>query len=82
MDRGTWQATVHGVAKSQQRVRQEFRGTEPPLSLIPDAQNSAPNVLRKIGSSQVAHWLGLQASHAVWGEGLIPGWGTKIPHAA
>ena len=92
MDRGAWRATVHGsqrVDKESDTTEQltlcyttiEFRGAEPPLSLIPDAQNNASNVLRKIGSSQVAHWLGLQASHAVWGEGLIPGWGTKIPHA-
>ena len=77
------------VAKSQDTTERltlcyttiEFRGAEPPLSLILEAQNSALNVLRRIWFSQVVQWLGLQASHAVRGEGVIPGWGTKIPHA-
>ena len=33
------------------------------------------------GTSSVVQWLRLRASTA-GGTGLIPGWGTKIPHAA
>ena len=33
------------------------------------------------GTSQVAQWLRLPASNA-GDTGLIPGWGTKIPHVA
>ena len=32
------------------------------------------------GSSQTIHWLRLSTSNAM-NKGLIPGWGTKIPHA-
>ena len=35
---------------------------------------------RLIGTSLVDQWLRLQASTA-GGNGLISGWGTKIPHA-
>ena len=34
-----------------------------------------------IGNSLVVQWIGLHASTA-GGTGLIPGWRTKIPHAA
>ena len=33
-----------------------------------------------VGTSLVVQWLGLHASTA-GGQGSIPGWGTKIPHA-
>ena len=33
-----------------------------------------------LGTSLVVQWLRLCASTS-WGTGLIPGWGTKIPHA-
>ena len=36
---------------------------------------------QRLGTSLVVQWLGLWASTA-GGVGLIPGWGTKIPHAA
>lgn len=35
----------------------------------------------RAGASLVAHWLRLGASSAR-GMDLIPGWGTRIPHAA
>ena len=35
---------------------------------------------KSLGNSVLVQWLGLQASTAE-GTGLIPGWGTKIPHA-
>ena len=38
-------------------------------------------IYTKIGTSLVVQWLRLCASNA-GGTGLIPGWGTKIPHAA
>ena len=34
-----------------------------------------------MGTSLAVQWLRLHASNA-GGTGLIPGWGTKIPHAA
>ena len=36
--------------------------------------------INKLGTSLVVQWLRLRASTA-GGTGLIPGWGTKIPHA-
>ena len=34
-----------------------------------------------LGTPLVVQWLGLCASNAA-GMGSIPGWGTKVPHAA
>ena len=34
-----------------------------------------------LGNSVVVQWIGLGALTAR-GPGLIPGWGTKVPHAA
>ena len=33
MDRGVWQATVHGVAKSQTRYATEHAGTQDPMKI-------------------------------------------------
>ena len=45
-------------------------------------ENAIPHLREgTVGTSLVVQWLKLQASSA-GGVGSIPGWGSKIPHAA
>ena len=44
-------------------------------------RSKCPSKVEWIGTSLAVQWLRLCASNAR-GTGSIPGWGTKIPHAA
>ena len=59
------------------------RGCLPPAILLGSAvsthvENSSLKIV-KTETSLAAHWLRLCTSNA-GGVGLIPGWGTKMPH--
>ena len=45
------------------------------------SQFQSINYVKITGEKHFGSFMGLCASN-VWGPGLIPGWGTRIPHAS
>ena len=78
MDPATGMQMVLCCAGSDYGPEPTLHGTSQSWSLT---SHPAPAQETPLGTSQAVQWLRLHASNA-GGMGLIPGWGTNIPHAS